>query len=57
MNYFVSCPIIVYKDLIISTIVDVHGITILLQVYKELIISTIVDFVDFFLDVCMSIRT
>ena len=33
----------VYKDLIISTIVDIVSLTRLVTVYKDLIISTIVD--------------
>ena len=45
---------IVYKDLIISTIVDrIKSVRIILKpVYKDLIISTIVDDVIFFLAVC-----
>ena len=35
--------LIVYKDLIISTIVDLVCICRTLHVYKDLIISTIVD--------------
>ena len=36
--------ILVYKDLIISTIVDVKGLPVTTnRVYKDLIISTIVD--------------
>ena len=37
---------VVYKDLIISTIVDLVGSSVKLFVYKDLIISTIVDIVS-----------
>ena len=36
-------PDVVYKDLIISTIVDIKINTLAARVYKDLIISTIVD--------------
>ena len=40
-----SLMLVVYKDLIISTIVDIITLVLFeIRVYKDLIISTIVDF-------------
>ena len=43
MRYFFLCVVSVYKDLIISTIVDTPSKRNSARVYKDLIISTIVD--------------
>ena len=47
----------VYKDLIISTIVDAKPNNGLVLVYKDLIISTIVDILDLLSCTLRSIKT
>ena len=57
MIIFHGIHIVVYKDLIISTIVDTLEPCYIVKVYKDLIISTIVDLAWRSAVLVLSIRT